>query len=187
MASDPLGEPCAIHSDRPSVGRCTRCQRTVCLQCAIPFRGEVLCETCAARELGDPAPEPEPARWRPASRHLAAGLAVVATVATVPPWHRSGTLTSPLSAWNPAVEAAATVASASAVLAAILSLALLAVPRARRSLAAAAAVLAAAAFVVGGVMVVQTPDFFAFTAAPYVFLAAAAVTAVLHVRVARRR
>jgi hypothetical protein len=83
------------------VARCQGCQRLLCLSCAIPFRGRVLCAADAARELGAPEPLPQPVA-RSARRPLVTvGLLLLALVATFPPWHRSGVLTSVLSAWRP--------------------------------------------------------------------------------------
>jgi len=92
--------PCAVHEDRPAIGVCASCGRRVCLACAIPFRGRVLCEECAARELGDPAPPPRPPARRPRTELAAAVLVGIALLATVPPWHSFGSLTGVLSVWG---------------------------------------------------------------------------------------
>jgi hypothetical protein len=92
--------PCAVHEDRPAVGVCASCGRRVCLACAIPFRGRVLCEECAARELGDPAPPPRPPARHPRTEVVAAVLVGIALLATVPPWHSFGSLTGVLSVWG---------------------------------------------------------------------------------------
>ena len=187
MSTETLDEPCAIHPDRPTVGRCARCERPVCLHCAIPYRGETLCEGCAAKELGDPPPPPDPARRRPAARHAAAALALLGLASTVPPWHRSGTLTSAWSVWTAGLQTAATLAVGAAAAAAVLALLLLMLPRIRYQLASAGAALGAVAFATSGFMFLRTPDFFAFTPAPYVFLVAVGGVTGLLLRVARRR
>ncbi|HYH27891.1 MAG TPA: B-box zinc finger protein, partial [Actinomycetota bacterium] len=72
---------CSVHGDREAVGTCVRCRRPACLDCAIPFRGELLCAEDAAEEIG--APTVAPSRdSRPVGRWAAAVLllGVAATV-----------------------------------------------------------------------------------------------------------
>jgi hypothetical protein len=83
------------------VAQCQDCQRFLCLSCAIPFRGRVLCAADAARELGGPEPLPQPVARSTRRPLVMVGLLLLALVATLPPWHRSGVLTSALSAWRP--------------------------------------------------------------------------------------
>jgi hypothetical protein len=169
-------ERCAVHPDRPSVGRCASCDRPSCLDCAVPFRGRLLCQACASRELGSPSP-PEPARPRPSRRPeiAAAVLLGLALLATVAPWHRSGTLTSVLSAWRPGAQPWSLVAciGVAAALSAVLGPMVLG--RAlSRPIAAAYALMAALAATATLITLAAAPDYISPTAAPFGALAAAA-------------
>jgi hypothetical protein len=95
---------CSVHLERPAVGACDSCGRAVCVACAIPFRGRVLCSGCAARELGEPVPPPPtPLRSRTPDIVAAALVALALVVGTLP-WDRLGGFTSFLSAWRPTPE-----------------------------------------------------------------------------------
>lgn len=178
-----------MHAERSAVGRCERCGRTVCLECAIPFRGAVRCDRCAALELGEPAPGPPERRIRVRAEHGELALLLVAGVATILPWHRSGTLTSPLSAWNLTLDGWA--ALACMTLAAALALLLLAALRPSVALRAVAAgsLLSAISAAAVGVALARAPGFFSSTPAPFLALtstiAAAALGAFLLLRRAR--
>jgi hypothetical protein len=165
-------ERCAIHPDRGAVGHCERCGRTVCLECAIPFRGAVRCERCAALELGDPEPAPEERRRRIRAEHLQLALLLVALAATIPPWHRSGTLTTRLSAWTFGLDGWAALSCVFLAAATVLIL----VAALRRSLTAqavgAGSVLSALAAISIGVTLARAPGFFSATAAPFLGLGA---------------
>ena len=176
---------CQQHADRPAVGTCGRCGRTLCLECAIPFRGGLRCDACAAIELGDPAPPPAPRRPRIGLPRAAPALLLLALVATIPPWHRSGTLTSTLSAWRPSLDPWATIGSVTVALAA--AVLLVALRRAHaRGWTSAGGGLAAAGAVATLVSLVRAPDFFTATPAPFVTLLAAAAGAILAWLVAKR-
>jgi hypothetical protein len=169
-------ERCAVHPDRPSVGRCASCDRPSCLDCAVPFRGRLLCQACASRALGSPSP-PEPARPRPSRRPeiAAAVLLGLALLATVPPWHRSGTLTSVLSAWRPGAQPWSLVACIGLVAALSAVLGPVVLGRAlSRPIAAAYALMAALAATATLITLAVAPDYISPTAAPFGALAAAA-------------
>ncbi|MGH2724665.1 MAG: hypothetical protein ACRDI0_10480 [Actinomycetota bacterium] len=90
---------CEVHTDQPAVELCRSCGRAACLTCAVPFRGRVLCSTCAARELGEPdPPEPRPAPFRRIPPSILVPFAV-GVAATVPAWHWFGSRAQVLSAW----------------------------------------------------------------------------------------
>lgn len=92
---------CSIHTDRQAVARCAECERPTCLDCAVPFRGRVLCTSCAARELGERTPPEDPAPIRSRRPDMVAGtLLVAAVLLTIPPWHRIGPLTEWFTAWG---------------------------------------------------------------------------------------
>lgn len=90
MAQSVAGEACAVHEGRPAVERCARCGRTVCLDCAIPVRGRVLCTGCAAAEVGAPAPTEEPRRKAGRLDVFALALFSAGTIMSVLPWERPG-------------------------------------------------------------------------------------------------
>lgn len=170
---------CSVHGDRPAIERCRSCGRPVCLRCAIPFRGSVLCTGCAARELGEPAPVVPPARW-PREHHSAAAVALaVAALATIPPWDRFGALTGVFSAWSGGEGWASVAAAACLALAAVVAVAgrLLPVRLAAGMYALLGTVGAAGA----GRAIVGAPDYVRHTVAPYVAVVAAGVGVALGV------
>ena len=170
-------ERCSLHPDRSAVAICERCRRTVCLECAVPFRGEVRCERCAALELGDPEPPAARPRRRIRPEHAAIALLLAGAAATLPPWHRSGTLTSAMSAWSFALDGWAALGCASLAGAAVLGL--LALVRPTRGISAAAVALSAASALAIAVALLRAPAFFSSTPAPFLALAAGAAAAVV--------
>ncbi|MGH2690985.1 MAG: hypothetical protein ACRDHM_00585 [Actinomycetota bacterium] len=165
-------ERCELHPDRAAVGVCQRCGRTVCLECAVPFRGAIRCERCAAIELGEPAPIATEPRRRIHTEHAALLLLLVAAAATIPPWHRSGTLTTRLSAWSFGLDgwaALGCLALAAAVV--LVSVAALRRAAANRALAAGIAMAGASAFAIG-ITLARAPGFFSSTPAPFLALGA---------------
>lgn len=163
------------------MGRCQACGRPTCLDCAIPFRGRLLCESCASRELGVPELSAPRASRRPRRPEVAAAiLFVIGLLATIPPWHRSGPLTEALSAWRPGpqpwplIASVGTLAGLAVALAPLASRSLLLRTVARGyalagAVAAAAAVLALAA----------SPDYTSPTLVPYGVVVMAGSAAVL--------
>ena len=162
-------ERCSLHPDRGAVAICQRCSRKVCLECAVPFRGEVRCERCAALELGDPEPPTTHQRRRIRPEHVAIALLIAGLAATLPPWHRSGTLTSGMSAWSFALDGWAALGCASLAVAAALGL--LAVLRPARSISAAGVAVSALSTVAIAVALLRAPAFFSSTPAPFLALA----------------
>jgi hypothetical protein len=174
-------QPCAVHGDRQAVETCAACGRLVCLDCAIPFRGRVLCAEDAARELGDPSPPPAQPDRRPRRLELAgAALLGAAVLATVPPWDNFGSLTGVLSAWRPEPEIWPLIASAGALVGAVLAAWLAFRVRAPGTAWTAAWAGAALLSTLASARVIfGAPDFVDHTAAPYVTLAGSAAGAVL--------
>lgn len=111
-------QACSIHTDRQAVERCGECGRPTCLACAVPFRGRVLCTSCAARALGEQTPAEERAPI-PSRRPdlVAGGLLAGALMLTILPWHRFGPLTERFTAWGLEPEPWPTVAVALLVVA----------------------------------------------------------------------
>jgi hypothetical protein len=106
-------------------------------------------------------------------------LLVVGFLATIPPWHRAGSLSGALSAWFPSGELPVFVAS---VCLAGSAAVVLVVPFLRwggRGPAAAGGALSAVAAGAIAFSLLRAPDFYAFTPAPFVALVAAAVATVL--------
>ena len=173
-----------MHAERTAVDRCQDCGRAACLACAVPFRGRVLCRTCAAKAVGTPDP-PEPPKARPSTRmdQMVGGALLVALAATIPPWHRSGTLTASFSAWRPGLELPVFLA----VLALVAAIGLLASSALRRTPVPSGTVAALAIFSAAATTfsLIRAPDFYAFTPAPFVTMGASLVGAALCL--ARRR
>ena len=187
-AVETQGLRCAVHEDRAAIERCESCGRPVCLDCAVPYRGAVRCERCVAREFG--TPEPTPARRRSAPPELVAAVALsVAVLASTLPWHRSGTLTSALSAWRPSLDPWASGAVGAALVSFLLAGLALLRPRGRSgAMTASWGALAGLSAVCTGVAVLRAPGFFSLTPWPYVFaIGAVGAVAVAVVRLRRGR
>ena len=161
-------QTCANHADRPAIDRCSSCGRTVCLGCAVPVRGSILCTGCAAREIGEPAPS-VPVRTTTRLPEAIAGAALaLALLGTVPPWDRFGALTAPFSAWRttpspwPLLATLALVVAAAAVV--------LPAVRGRGATRATAVAYATFSTLAAGLVAWQvfgSPDYVAHTPAPY--------------------
>jgi hypothetical protein len=105
------------------------------------------------------------------------GVLLVALAATIPPWHRSGTLTASFSAWRPGSELPVFLA----VLALVAAIGLVAASLLRRVPVRSGMVAALATFSAGATAfsLIRAPDFYAFTPAPFVTMGAALVGAAL--------
>lgn len=110
-------ERCIHHPGKAAVARCSACAEPICLACAVPVRRRVIGPECLAAELGDPAltapPDPEPAV---AGSWVAVAGAVLAVVATIGPWTRTGAGDRLLGAWVPSVRWSMVAAVAAVVL-----------------------------------------------------------------------
>jgi hypothetical protein len=97
-------ERCVHHPGRAAVARCAACEEPICLTCAVPVRGRVIGPECLAVELGDPAliVPPEPVASFTGSWATIAG-AVLAVIATIGPWTRTGAGDRLLGAWVPSI------------------------------------------------------------------------------------
>jgi len=97
-------ERCVHHPGKAAVARCAACEEPICLTCAVPVRGRVIGPECLAVELGDPAliVPPEPAPSFTGSWATIAG-AVLAVIATIGPWTRTGAGDRLLGAWVPSI------------------------------------------------------------------------------------
>jgi hypothetical protein len=176
--ADQPRERCAVHPERQSVGRCEDCGRPTCLDCAVPFRGRLLCTACASKALGTPEPVPRPVvRASRASAVAVGALLAVALGATIPPWHRSGTLTRPFGAWRPHPEVAPQVAVLALAGATGLLLWAAIRHRLRRPLVAVVGAVSLLGAVAIAVSMLRAPDFYAFTPAPFVALGGALLAA----------
>jgi hypothetical protein len=110
-------ERCIHHPGRAAVARCAVCEEPICLTCAVPVRGRVLGPECLAVELGDPAliVPPEPVASFTGSWATIAG-AVMALVATIGPWTRTGAGDRLLGAWVPSIRWSMVAAVAATIL-----------------------------------------------------------------------
>jgi hypothetical protein len=97
-------ERCVHHPGKGAVARCGACEQPVCLACAVPVRGRVLGPECLAAELGDPGLTTSLASDRSVTGSwVAVAGAVLALVATVGPWTRTGAGDRMFGAWVPSV------------------------------------------------------------------------------------
>jgi hypothetical protein len=106
-------------------------------------------------------------------------ILIVGLVATIPPWHRAGSLSGTLSAWVPSGEVPVFVATLALAGAALLTVGAVLRRRPGRGQTLGAAALS---LVAGGAIafsLLRAPDFFAFTFAPFVALGAAAISTIL--------
>ncbi len=168
------------------MGRCESCGRETCLECAIPFRGRLLCESCASRELGVPEPPARPARrWRrpDASATILFGLALLLTI---PPWHRSGPLTEMFSAWRAGPQPWPLLSSAAALGAFLAALAPTVIALPPWTTARAYAILGTVAAVAATVALAASPDYTSPTPAPFAMVVVTASGAALGFTRSRR-
>jgi hypothetical protein len=94
---------CANHAAIPAVGTCDVCGKAICLSCAVPVRGRLVCHECLGDVLEDVSIDPRP----PDLVHLPiqgdglaiAGFALV-VVLSVFPWTRFGDDSGYLEAWS---------------------------------------------------------------------------------------
>lgn len=102
MQSVRLGH-CANHSAISAVGSCDVCRKAICLSCAVPVRGRLICHECLGNVLEDVsiAPRPPELRGLPVQGDwlAIAGLALV-VVLSVFPWTRFGDKSGYLEAWS---------------------------------------------------------------------------------------
>ena len=99
----PIRARCQVHAGSPAIALCDGCGRGLCLDCAIPVRGEVVGSECLASVLADPPPHgpPEPA---PPRRSIQDRVALVCLglvlLASAFPWTRFGASSSWFGAWG---------------------------------------------------------------------------------------
>jgi hypothetical protein len=117
---------------------------------------------------------------------VAAAILAIGLLATIPPWHRAGSLSGILSAWFPSSELPVFVAALCMAGAAALVLWAALAHRPGPGPAAAAAVLSGVAAAAIAFSLLRAPDFYAFTAAPFVALAAATAASIVGAFRARR-
>jgi H+/Cl- antiporter ClcA len=94
-------ERCQDHPGSPSVARCARCARTLCIACAVPVRGTVLGPECLPPDIATEARAdgvrraPMPAWWK-----MTGAAIVILVSATAFPWTRFGTASGWFGAWG---------------------------------------------------------------------------------------
>jgi len=85
-------ERCEQHPGSVSVARCARCERTLCIACAVPVRGVVFGPECLPADVAVDGGDAEERRRPRSGWWLAAGAALTVLVgSTVFPWTRFGT------------------------------------------------------------------------------------------------
>lgn len=84
-----VADRCAAHPNRQSVGTCDACGNGLCVACAIPVRGGIVGVECIEQTLGTP-PQPPVRPSRSLEARLAGAGLVVAALASVFPWTRTG-------------------------------------------------------------------------------------------------
>jgi len=176
-------ERCEAHPGSASVARCARCDRTLCLACAVPVRGTVLGPEClpadVAAEAGatDPPRAPMPRRW------LATGLGLAILVCTTAlPWTRFGTGSGWFGAWGLPLRW-----SGVAALAAVAAFLTWVVRRRPGPVAGRiVAALCAAAAAGAGLAVADPPAFTQAAVAPWVAVVAGVATAAVALAATRR-
>jgi hypothetical protein len=162
------------------VGRCESCGRATCLDCAVPFRGRLLCDSCASRELGVPEPAARPSRGPRRPDVAAAILFGLGLLATIPPWHRSGPLTGALSAWRTGPQPWPLIASVGALVALAVVLAPMAFRApSLRSMARISALAGGVAAGAAALALAASPDYTSPTLAPFAMVALVGSAAVL--------
>jgi hypothetical protein len=94
-------ERCELHPGSVSVARCARCDRTLCIACAVPVRGVVLGPECLPADVVVEGVGAAPRR-RPRSRWwLAVGAALAILLgSTAFPWTLFGTGSGWFGAWG---------------------------------------------------------------------------------------
>ena len=177
---------CETHPGVPSVARCDRCDRPLCVSCAIPVRGRILGPECLAETLG--ADEEALTRTTSAPARpgmLAVGIAFAATaLIAIVPWTRFGNASGWLDAWRWARwSLVASVAAAAGV--ALWALQWWRPRIVDRAAAIALAALGALVCVAGLLAGAFPPPLTKDTAAPWVEAAAGLTAAAASVRAAR--
>jgi hypothetical protein len=176
-------ERCELHPGSMSVAHCARCDRTLCLTCAVPVRGVVLGPECLPADVRSEA-GPALAQRPPMSRWwLAAGAALlVVLVSTVFRWTRFGVGSGWFGAWGLPLRWSTVAAFAGAGAAIVWAIRRWPGPAAARVVAG----LAIGAAVAAGLALLNPPPFTTASAAPWVALVAAVAGAVFALAVARR-
>jgi hypothetical protein len=99
----PLRARCHTHPDVTAVALCEVCGHALCLECAIPVRGETIGTECLAERIPDSSlapPPPAASPRRPVPDRVALLALAVAVGASLLPWTRFGTGSGPLGAWG---------------------------------------------------------------------------------------
>jgi hypothetical protein len=95
---------CANHIGMPAVGTCDVCGKSICVSCAIPVRGRLVCHDCLSTVLEDAPPTPPPSLPLPrpggGDALAIAGFGLV-VVLSIFPWTRFGDRSGYFEAWFP--------------------------------------------------------------------------------------
>ncbi len=75
------GGRCQYHPDRPGLGVCVECRKTICRECTTQFDGINRCATCVARLQAEVARLAERVEWTAGSVALSAfSLLLIAAI-----------------------------------------------------------------------------------------------------------
>ena len=176
-------ERCERHPGSTSVARCARCDRTLCIACAIPVRGTVLGSECLPADVAagagttaDRRP-PMPGWWLGTG-----GCLLVLLGSTAFPWTGFGDASGWFGAWGLPLRWSSLVAI-TAALAEVIWIVRRRPGRIAPWLVAALALLAAAG---AALAILNPPPFTEASAAPWVALAAGSAGAALALVAGRR-
>lgn len=176
-------ERCEVHPGSVSVARCARCDRTMCIACAVPVRGAVLGPECLPADVAPEGGVTE-VRRPPMSRGwIVTGAALLVLLgSTVAPWTRFGVASGWFGAWGSPLRWS-TLTAAAAALALLIWIAR---RRPGRTVVGAVAVLGILAAGGAELSIVNPPPFTKASAAPWVALAAGGLTTGVALAVIRR-
>ena len=177
-------ERCEVHPGSVSIARCARCDRTLCIACALPVRGAVLGPECLPADVAAEGGVAD-VRRPPMSRWwLATGVALLALAATTAfPWTGFGVGSGWFGAWGLPLRWS-TLAAIAGAAAALLWISRRGPSRLVVWAVASLSILAAAG---AGLAIANPPPFTAASAAPWVALAAGLAGAGLSLAGARRQ
>jgi hypothetical protein len=175
-------ERCEVHAGSASVAHCARCDRTLCITCAVPVRGAVLGPEClpadVAAEGGVAEARPPISRW-----WVATGAALLILVgSTVLPWTRFGVASGWFGAWGFPVRWS----TLTAVTASLASFVWVLRRRPGRPAVGVVAALAGLAAVGAELAIINPPPFTTASAAPWTALVAGVAAAAVALTVTRR-
>ncbi len=174
---------CETHPGSASVARCARCERTLCIACAVPVRGAVFGVECLPPDVAAEALV-EPARRAPMPRSwIVTGAALAVLVgSTAFPWTHFGVGSGSFGAWG--LPARWSLVAAVAGTLALVQWAARRHPG--RGASGTVVLLSILAGAGAELAILNPPPFTRATLAPWVAVASAAIATIAALAVARR-